>query len=232
MPEIKVVAAGTWSSLFGKEEMTVEDLTSNKQSPDTLSNKQHPLDSLANSLAQSSTSSSAGGMGAQAQMLTMSFIPVISPVLSACHAAEVMARRTQRFTGGSLTLLDAWAAPKYNDVGPAGIQGQGKPFVTDKWLAVGNSGHAIRPRSPGQPDVTIVTVKVGRHPTSLDTCVSHFCLIIFTPPLTLLPITPSLPLLYFLSPFSPSLVGEIQHYGIDSRPGRYGDGSCEEKTSR
>lgn len=174
MPEIKVIAAGTWSSLFGKEEMTVEDLTSinnNKLSPDNASsNKQqpsqpHPLDSLASSLAQSSTSSSYAGVagaGAGAQMLTMSFIPVISPVLSACHAAEVMARRTQRFNGGSLTLLEAWAAPKYNDVGPPGIQGQGKPYVTDKWLAVGNSGHAIRPRSPGQPEVTIVTVKVGR----------------------------------------------------------------------
>ena len=56
--------------------------------------------------------------------------------------------------------MDAWAAPKYNDVGPAGVRGEGKPFVTEKWLATGNSGHSMRPRSPGQPEVTMVTVKV------------------------------------------------------------------------
>ena len=103
------------------------------------------------------------GSGAQ-----LSFIPVVSPVLSASHASEVMARRAVNFVEGSLTLLDAWAAPKVTDSGRAGILGGGKPltFVSEKWMSIGNSGTSQRPRSPGQPDV--IMVRVRDHTTLLD----------------------------------------------------------------
>ena len=119
MPDVKVVAAGTWSSVFGKEDLTLEDVSGHKHQQPSLN---HPLDSQGNSLAQSSTSSidtalypggpgmgmgmgmgpevgmgMGSGSGAGSQALVMPFIPVISPVLSACHAAEVMGRRAQRF---------------------------------------------------------------------------------------------------------------------------------------
>ena len=101
------------------------------------------------------------GAGAQ-----LSFIPVVSPVVSASHASEVMARRAHNFSEGSLTLLDAWAAPRVKDHGRAGVLGGGKPFVSEKWMSIGNSGTSQRPRSPGQPDV--IMVRVRDHTTLLD----------------------------------------------------------------
>ena len=89
----------------------------------------------------------------------LAFIPVVSPVLSALHASDVMARRDAKFTVGSLALLDEWAIPRGRETGVQGILG-GNLLVTDKWLAVGNSGNTHqRPRSPGQPDVVMVRVQ-------------------------------------------------------------------------